>query len=130
MDFTEIYKQSSSLVTVSPGAQFILTAVEDRLIVRRTDTFQITRTWLLDRASSPTNASLTLSKPGTNHQNVSGDGWISHIGWSCDSEYILAGCTKKGVVHILKLRDAEWECRIDAGAEGTRTFHLPLLSYT
>ncbi|KAF8898871.1 WD repeat-containing protein 8 [Infundibulicybe gibba] len=117
MDFTEIYKQSSSLVSFSPGTNFILTAVQDRLIVRRTDTFQIMRTWLLDVAPSPT---LTVSsaklKPASH--NTFPEIGISHIGWSCDSEYILAACAKRGVVHLLKLRDEEWTGRIDAGAEG------------
>lgn len=119
MDFTEIYKQSSSLVAFSPGAHFILTAVHDRVIVRQTDTFQITRTWLLDPSPSPTHASLTTSKSKPTTSNISGgEVGISHVGWSCDSEYILAACAKRGVVHLIKLRDAEWNGRINAGAEG------------
>lgn len=126
MDFTEIYKQSSSLVAFSPGAHFILTAVHDRLIIRRVDTFQITRTWLLDASPSPTQTQLrvsttTTSKSKSNSPNsvaTSSDLWISHAGWSCDSEYILAACAKRGVVHIFKLREEEWSGRIDAGAEG------------
>lgn len=34
------------------------------------------------------------------------------------SEYILAACAKNGVVHVFKLRDEEWNARIDCGAEG------------
>lgn len=122
MDFTEIYKQSSSLVAFSAGAHFILTAVQDRIIVRRTDTLQITRTWQVDASRSPTQATLTTlkSKPGTSNTNSSSEAWVTHIGWSCDSEYILAACAKLGVVHILKLRDEEWKGRIDSGAEGDR----------
>jgi hypothetical protein len=112
MDFTEIYKQTSSLVAFSSGAHFILTAVQDRLIVRRADTFQITRTWLLDASPSPTQAVLAKSKPS------SAENWITHIGWSCDSEYLLGACAKKGVAHVFKLRDEEWTARIDCGAEG------------
>lgn len=114
MDFTEIYKQSSSLVAFSAGAHFILTAVQDRLIVRRADTFQINRTWQVDPTPSPT---LTvLSKRKTS--NPQADGWITHIGWSLDSEYLLGACARVGVVHVYKLRDEEWTARIDAGAEG------------
>jgi hypothetical protein len=103
MDFTEIYKQSSSLV------------------VRRTDTFQITRTWLLDASPSPTHASLTTSKSKSTTSSTSAcEVVISHVGWSCDSEYILAACAKRGVVHLIKLRDAEWNGRINAGAEGDK----------
>ena len=44
--------------------------------------------------------------------------WITHAGWSCDSEYIMAACTKIGVVEVFKLRDEAWNARIDCGAEG------------
>lgn len=122
MDFTEIYRQSSSLVLFSPGAQFILTAIEDRLIVRRTDTLQITRTWLLDASRSPTHASLTTFKAKPSSipiPNPTHEAWISHLGWSCDSEIILAACAKRGVVHLRKLQDEDWTGRIDCGAEGS-----------
>lgn len=127
MDFTELYKQSASLVAFSPGAHFILTSVQDRIIVRRTDTFQITRTWLVDTTPSPTHAA-SFSKSALKQKvqvsssaaNVSPDAYITHIGWSCDSEYILAACAKKGVVHLFKLRDEDWSGRIDSGTEGDR----------
>ncbi|KAF8167781.1 WD repeat-containing protein 8 [Crassisporium funariophilum] len=125
MDFTELYRQSASLVAFSPGAHFILTAVQDRVIVRRTDTFHITRTWLVDGSPSLTQAAL-FSRSNSKHKSVAplnsigthADGWITHVGWSCDSEYILAACAKRGVVHLLKLRDEDWNGRIDSGAEG------------
>jgi len=122
MDFTEIYKQSGSLVAFSPGAHFITTAVQDRLIVRRAESFQITRTWLLDASLSPTGVWLSTSKTKASASNsnvaTSAESPISHVGWSCDSEYILAACAKRGVVHVFKLRDEEWSARIDSGAEG------------
>jgi hypothetical protein len=124
MDFTELYRQSSSLVTFSPGAHFILTAVQDRVIVRRADTFQITRTWLVDPSPTATHAALVTSKQqktsSSNTTNSPTDLRITHLAWSCDSEYILAACAKRGAVHIFKLRDEEWSGRIDAGAEGSR----------
>lgn len=103
MDFTEIYKQSANLVSFSPGAHFILNAVEDVLVVRRTDTLQITRTWSI--------AAPTRTTTETGH-------WISHAGWSCDSEYLFAASAKSGIVHIFKLRDETWTARIETGAEG------------
>jgi hypothetical protein len=125
MDFTEIYTQSSSLVAFSPGAHFILTAAGDRVIVRQTDTFQITRTWVMDPAQNPTQAVLSSSKPSTIRHARSHPGTpsepgnaITHTAWSCDSEYILAASAKQGVVHLLKLRDEDWSGRIDAGTEG------------
>ena len=123
MDFTQLYKQANSLVEFSPGAQWILSAHQDRVIVRRTDTFEITRTWAVDGSPSPTHdlllSNLVQQKPSPAVQSPA-DGYISHIGWSCDSEYILAACAKRGFVHLLKLRDGEWNGRIEAGAEGAR----------
>ena len=116
MDFTEIYPQSNSLVSFSPGAHFILTAFQDRLVVRQADTFQITRSWLLDASPSPTQALFTPAKPKA-HTTTS-DISITHAAWSCDSEYLLAANAKKGVVHVFKLRDEDWTARIDSGAEG------------
>ncbi len=49
MDFTEIYKQSASLVAFSPAGNLILTAAQDRLIVRRTDTSKSFERALLTR---------------------------------------------------------------------------------
>jgi WD40 repeat protein len=112
MDFTQLYKQSSFLVAFSPGAQFILTAVQDRIIVRRADSFQITQTWLSNPEPAP---SLTKLK---SHNTATHNRWVTNIGWSCDSEYILAACAKSNVVHVWKLRDQDWSARIDAGAEG------------
>ena len=119
MDFTEVHQQTSNLVAFSPGAQFILTAIENRLYVRRVDTFQIARTWLVDTSPSATSAILSVSTrkvppPATTSQ----EGWISHISWSQDSEYILAACVKRGVVNLFKLRDQDWDGRIECGAEG------------
>ena|ERR1700722_140584 len=125
MDFTEVYKQTNSLVAFSPGTHFILNAVQDRLIVRRADTFQVTRTWLADASPSSTHLALSKSKTpaaittsATSTNNTPVENWISHIGWSCDSEYILATSAKKGIVNVYKLRDEEWSARIESGAEG------------
>ena len=122
MDLSEPYPHSSSLVSFSPGAQFILTALHDSLLIRRSDTLRISRTWTLDASPSPTNALIAAaakSKPAAAATIAAiTDSSITHIGWSCDSEYILAACTKRGTVHVFKLRDEEWSSRIDAGAEG------------
>jgi hypothetical protein len=94
MDFTQVYKQSNFLVEFSKGAQWILTAANDRLIVRRADSFSIERTWLVE--STP----------------------ISHIGWSWDSEYVFGASSKPGVINIFKITDEAWNARIVVGAEG------------
>lgn len=116
MDFTELYAHSAYLVAFSPGAHFILNAVHNRLIVRRADSFQITRTWLVDTDSSSSN--LTLFKDASKPSSIiTHDTLITHIGWSSDSEYILAACAKRGAVNVYKMRDEQWLARIEAGAE-------------
>jgi hypothetical protein len=118
-DFTEIYNQTNSHVAFSPGTHFILTAVQDRLIVRRPDTFQIARTWLLDNTPTESTAVIgSAGQPVRSKKAVDSDGWISHVGWSADSEHILAACVKRGVVHVLKMRDDTWHAKIEAGVEG------------
>ncbi|THH17388.1 hypothetical protein EW146_g3401 [Bondarzewia mesenterica] len=122
MDFTEIYKQTGGLVSFSAGAHFLLTAVADRIIVRRADTFQIARSWLVDSAPSATANALAASSSrrvqAADNAALASASTISHIGWSCDSEYILAACAKAGTVHVFQMRDEGWRARIDAGAEG------------
>ena len=108
MDFTEIYKQTGGLVAFSPGTHFILTAVQDRVVVRRADSFQITRTWQLAESEAEPSGKAASTSAAT----------ITHAGWSCDSEYILAACAKRGVVEVFKLRDENFNARIDCGAEG------------
>ena len=126
MDFTEIYKQTSSLVAFSPGTHFLLTAAQDRLVVRRSDSFQIARTWLVDPTPSPTAAALAGARDRERGRDRESDrererereGWITHAGWSCDSEYVLGACARTGVVCVFKLRDEAWSARIEAGSEG------------
>ncbi|KAH7885892.1 WD repeat-containing protein 8 [Phlebopus sp. FC_14] len=115
MDFTEIYKQSGNLVHFSPGAHFILNAVEDVLIVRRTDTLQITRTWTIGEPSTTINV---LSNTRQSAATAASERCISHFGWSCDSEYVFAASTRRGIVEVFKLRDESWNARIETGAEG------------
>lgn len=123
MDFTEIYRQSSGLVIFSPGAHFILTAVADRLIVRRADSFHVSRSWQVSSLPSPSIAatavvSLRPPKAGRHIDNITQTPVISHIGWSSDSEYVFAACAKSGSVCVFRLRDEEWSAKIDSGAEG------------
>lgn len=117
MDFTEIYKQSSGLVASSPhDAQYILTAVENRLIIRRSDTFQITHTWTVEDKLA---AGATGQKgTSTVSNDVGGDPAITGIGWSFDSRYILACSAGRGAVNVFSLLDEDWTARIQGGVEG------------
>ncbi|EKM54295.1 uncharacterized protein PHACADRAFT_123237 [Phanerochaete carnosa HHB-10118-sp] len=120
MDFTEIYKQTAGLVAFSPGTHFILTAVQDRVVIRRSDSFQVQRTWQIGESFEAPVVQLGASQ--LQHKAPSraeiANAWITHAGWSCDSEYVLTACTKIGVVEVFKLRDEAWNARIDCGAEG------------
>lgn len=122
MDFTEIFKQSSGLVSFSPGAHYLLTAATDRVIIRRADTFQITRSWPIHPSPSPTTAIVSSNTPSSSsakqRQIDNSLSTITHLAWSSDSEYVLAACAKAGVIHVFRMRDEEWRARIDAGAEG------------
>jgi hypothetical protein len=124
MDFTEIYRQSAGLVAFSPGAHFILTAVADRLVVRRADTFHVSRSWQVPSLPTSTAAAITPSpassrplRPGTNADNIT-QSVITHIDWSPDSEYVFAACAKFGSVYVFRMRDEEWSAQIETGAEG------------
>ena len=119
MDFTEIYRQSGSLVAFSPGAHFILTAVADRLVVRRADTFHVSRSWQVPSLPSPSAAVVAIApqrpiKPGLDADNIV----ITQIAWSPDSEYVFAACAKLGLVYLYCMRDEEWTAHIEAGTEG------------
>ncbi|TDL28690.1 WD repeat-containing protein 8 [Rickenella mellea] len=118
MDFTELYKQSASLVSFSPGAHFILNAVHDRLIVRRADSFQVTRTWLVDSSPSQTATALRNGPAIASGTPSSPDSAITHVAWSCDAEYLLSACARRGIVNVYKMRDEDWNVRIESGAEG------------
>ncbi|KAF7320307.1 ATP-dependent metallopeptidase [Mycena kentingensis (nom. inval.)] len=110
MDFTELYKQN--LVDFSPDSRFILSAFQHRLVLRNTSTFSIYQTWQIDASPSPTRALVSSTK------EKDGATTVSHIGWSRDSEYILAAVAKQGVVHVYKVQDVGWSARIESGTEG------------
>ncbi|CCA69148.1 hypothetical protein PIIN_03047 [Serendipita indica DSM 11827] len=114
MDFTDLFAQTAGIVHFSPGRYFILSAVKDRLVVRRSDREGIVQTWLVDNAPSATHAALAKAavKPAPS------EGWITHAEWSPDSEYILAAVAKRGIVHVFSMRDEKWTARIEAGVEG------------
>ena len=123
MDFTEVHKQTANLVAFSPGNQFILLAHEDRITIRRVDTFQIARTWIV-----PINPERTLdsakitarNKPAFDNTIVppTSDVYITQLSWSKDSEYIMATYAKAGCVMLFSLFNEDWNARIDVGPEG------------
>jgi hypothetical protein len=118
MDFTEAHKQTNGLVAFSPGGSYILTAISNRLVVRRVDTFQIARTVLVDDVASGTVSALAANPTKASASATSQEHIITHVGWSADAELYMAACSKRGRVVVYKMRDEAWNASISAGAEG------------
>ncbi|KAL5534433.1 hypothetical protein ACEPAG_895 [Sanghuangporus baumii] len=120
MDYTELFQQSNGLVAFSNGAHWIANVVNDRLIVRRSDTFRIARAWRVEAGPSSTNLALATGsiKHSPIGQSSSEPALISHIGWAADSEFLLAASTRHGIVSVFKMRDEDWSARIEVGIEG------------
>ncbi|CAG8670759.1 15689_t:CDS:2 [Acaulospora morrowiae] len=79
MDFTELYKQTSYNVKFSPDVKYLVTAVQQKLVVREAATLQI-----LSIFSYP---------------NI-----INKVEWTRDSELILAACSSHNLVAGLYFR--------------------------
>jgi hypothetical protein len=92
-DFTEIYKQSSSLCRFSPNGEFVATAVQQRLVIRQTQTLQILQLYTcLDT--------------------------IQYIEWCMDSDLILVASYKLKTFQVWKLSDEKWGAEVDEGLAG------------
>ena len=115
MDFTDLYRHTHAQVSFSPGRHFILTAINDRIVVRKSSTFTITASFQADLTPSTT-SSVLAGKPSA--RLLAAEASITQCTWSPDSEYILAACPRRGVVNIFALRDTTWNARIEAGVEG------------
>jgi len=115
MDFTDLYRHTNAQVAFSPGRHFILTAINDRIVVRKSSTFTITASFQADLTPSTT-VSVLAGKPSA--KLFAAEASITQCTWSPDSEYILAACPRRGIVNIFALRDTTWNARIEAGVEG------------
>jgi hypothetical protein len=91
MDFSQVYKQSLS--KFSPNGEFIATAVQQRLVIRQTDTLQILQLYTcLDN--------------------------IQDLQWSPDSDLILCVSYKLKTFQIWCLSNEKWTAQIDEGLAG------------
>jgi hypothetical protein len=115
MDFTDLYRHTNTQVAFSPGRHFVLTAINDRIVVRKSATFTITASFQADLTPSTT-SSVLAGKPSA--KLLAAEASITQCAWSPDSEYILAACLRRGIVNIFALRDTGWNARIEAGVEG------------
>lgn len=43
---------------------------------------------------------------------------VQKIEWSADSQFILCGMYKRGLVQVWSLEQPEWKCKIDEGSAG------------
>ena len=115
MDFTDLYRHTNAQVAFSPGRHFILTAINDRVVVRKSSTFTITASFQADLTPSTTSSVLAGNSSA---KLLAAEASVAQCTWSPDSEYILAACPRRGIVNIFALRDTTWNARIEAGVEG------------
>lgn len=113
MEFTELYSCSYHLIAFSPGAHFIINFNENRLILRRADSFEVVRIWPVTLESLPTHLTGLIDTAVASCDSI-----ITNIRWCPNSEYVLASSTKLGFVNIYGIRDEEYFASIVAGAEG------------
>nr|XP_022337622.1 WD repeat-containing protein WRAP73-like [Crassostrea virginica] len=93
MNFSELFRQSNQICKFSPDGKFLASVVEFRLVIRDVDTLQIQNLYTcLDT--------------------------IQHIEWSADSQFILCGLFKRGIVQVWSIEQPEWTCKIDEGSAG------------
>ncbi|XP_069120373.1 WD repeat-containing protein WRAP73-like [Argopecten irradians] len=93
MNFSELFRQTNQLCKFSPDGKYLASVTEFRLIVRDVETFQIQNLFsCLDT--------------------------IQVIEWSSDSQFILCGLYKRGIVQVWSLEQPEWNCKVDEGSAG------------
>ncbi|XP_048751589.2 WD repeat-containing protein WRAP73-like [Ostrea edulis] len=93
MNFSELFRQSSQICKFSTDGKYLASVVEFRLVIRDVDTLQIQNLYTcLDT--------------------------IQHIEWSSDSQFVLCGLFKRGIVQVWSIEQPEWTCKIDEGSAG------------
>lgn len=93
MNFSELFRQTLQLCKFSPDGKYLACAVDYRLVVRHFDTLQVQHVFSCLDA-------------------------VQHIEWSSDSQFILCGMFKRGMVQVWSLESSDWHCKIDEGSAG------------
>jgi WD40 repeat protein len=93
MNFSDFFSQSAGLCHFSPDGEYLANAVQFRLIIRDVKTLQIVHVFTcLDT--------------------------IQLINWSPDSQFLVCGLFKRGLVQAWSMEQPEWTCKIDEGFAG------------
>lgn len=93
MNFSESFKQSGQLCKFSVDGCYVANATQYRLVVRDVHTLQIKCLFTcLDN--------------------------INYIEWSSDSQFILCGLFKRGIIQVWSVENTDWTCKIDHGSMG------------
>jgi WD40 repeat protein len=92
-DFTEVFKQTQGLVSFSPNGEYLATAVQQRLVIRESQSLQILQLF--------------------NCTDL-----IQHVSWSQGSDLILVASYKLGIFQVFSLEDEEWTGKVDEGILG------------
>lgn len=94
MNFSDTFKQSGpQLCRFSPDGLWVGTGVQHRLVVREVSSLVIGRLFTCLDA-------------------------IQSVEWSADSQFILCGMFKRGLVQVWSIEQPEWTCKIDEGSAG------------
>ncbi|KAK3803640.1 hypothetical protein RRG08_023356 [Elysia crispata] len=93
MNFSELFRQSLQLCKFSPDGKYLACAVDYRLVIRHFDTLQVQHVFSCLDA-------------------------VQYIEWSGDSQFILCGMFKRGMVQVWSLESPDWHCKIDEGSAG------------
>lgn len=92
-DFTEIYKQSNSLVCFSPNGEYLATGVQQRLVIRETQSLEIIQLY----------ASLDD---------------IQYLEFSSDSDLLLVCSYKTNRYQVFSVSDESWTAQFESGTCG------------
>nr|XP_002131694.1 WD repeat-containing protein WRAP73 [Ciona intestinalis] len=93
MNFSELFKQTQSLVRFSPDGNYLANCVSYKVIIRAVDTLQILRLYTCMDA-------------------------VQSLEWSSDSQFLLCAMYKRGLVQIWSVEQPDWTCKIDEGSAG------------
>lgn len=125
MDFTEVYRAKAAVF--SPDGWCVLATSDNRVVIRQTDTFQITHNWPIDPTSSVAGAASASSTSGSSSRASPPSDHLQ-FEWSCDSRYVLAANCKgtPPQVQVFDVLDPNWSASIRIGIEGvTRAIWAP-----